>query len=338
MDHLPAQAQLVPNLLRHAPAPKLSAAQTYLSTMFPGLEATPLGVTFEEIIGPLEIAESDQNWFHFVGKSSSSRLITNQVVLDSLDTWLAQALDPATLPSLPPRTDPNHAHKLAAYHSFYRPAETALVTYARLLHFLDQKQLLDQVAFVSFNYDLLLDRCLFASSHAPEYEIDLFTSRDGAPKTPVVPLLKLHGSLNWRLCAGCHTLQNTREYVVWPQSQCNDCGNRIARPMLIRPTLLKDFKHRVWRDIWKHSGRLLAGASTWIFVGYSLPLADVWMLRVLLQSMRSGGVGGRRDIIVVNPNAQVGQRFKLLFPSAKHRAEKFDEWVAASVARGAFAS
>jgi hypothetical protein len=335
MDHLPAQAQLVRKLLGQPSSSKLAAAQSYLQAMFPGLASTTQDVTFEDIIGPLEISEGNCNWFHFLW--SDSEPVTNQSVLDSLDTWLAQSLD-SSLPSLPGLGDANYTTRRARYDAFYRPSATTPVAYGRLIDFLARHQLIERTAFISFNYDLLLDRSLLASPYAPDYDIDLFVSVDGPPTQPSVPLLKLHGSLNWLRCSNCHALRNRREHAVWPRSYCIDCRERTARPMLIRPTLLKDYKHRVWTDVWKRAGRLLAGASTWFFVGYSLPMADVWMLRVLLQSMRSGPAARTRKVVVVNPSADVAARFGILFPATRHRAERFGDWITSSVAQGILAA
>ena len=68
------------------------------------------------------------------------------------------------------------------------------------------------------------------------------------------------------------------------------------------------------------------GTPRWLIVGYSLPLADVWMLRLLAQSVRSGG-GGKRRITVVDPESGVLDRFRLLFPNAAHGANRFEEYV-----------
>jgi hypothetical protein len=98
--------------------------------------------------------------------------------------------------------------------------------------------------------------------------------------------------------------------------------------MLIRPTLLKDFRHRVWRDIWRRAGHVLASAEKWVFVGYSLPLADVWMLRLLAQSLKSGPRRSEpRSIIVVNPDRIVKQRFSLLFSNLVFHEISFSEWI-----------
>jgi hypothetical protein len=97
--------------------------------------------------------------------------------------------------------------------------------------------------------------------------------------------------------------------------------------MLIRPTLLKDFRHRVWKDVWREAGRALATAHRWIFIGYSLPLADVWMLRLLTQSLRSGlRDASVRRISVVDPS-DAADRFRLVFREVQEWKEGFAEWI-----------
>lgn len=54
----------------------------------------------------------------------------------------------------------------------------------------------------------------------------------------------------------------------------------------------------------------------------------VWMLRLLAQSARSGGIKPeKRKITVVNPDQNVRERFSLLFPNAEFRGERFDTWL-----------
>jgi hypothetical protein len=64
-------------------------------------------------------------------------------------------------------------------------------------------------------------------------------------------------------------------------------------------------------------------------------MADVWMLRLLAQSARSGGSeSGQRKITVVNPDPGVSQRFKLLFPVSVGRQQNFQSWIEDYVATG----
>ena len=342
---LVSQQDLVESLLGASEDRRIRPAQIYLRRTFKGLsqQGSPKGILrFEEVVGPLEIAESEEYWFHFGGRTEDDqdRILTNRQVLDSLDTWVAMSLDPPSLPKPPIRTIRGQAADAASFGDFYRPRIDSPLCYARLVSFLNQERLLAKAVFISMNYDILLDRVLNVSQEFfPDYDLEDFVkerilSEEHLGKTSV-KLLKLHGSLNWRMCESCHLLRDTGNAVVWPQSQCNDCANKVARPMLIRPTLLKDFRHRVWRDVWRKAGHVLASASHWIFIGYSLPMADVWMLRLLAQSARSGGAEVRhRKITVVNPDPEVSQRFRLLFPKSVGRHQNFQSWVEDCVATG----
>ena len=330
MPALPSQRQLIPDLWKaltppyplELPIHRLLPAGAYLRRTFPGLPARP--VSFEDVAGPLEISEAEEYWFHFAGPDRrTKRLITNQSVLDALDTWLVLALNPLTVPRRP--SEDGFAEHFAA-------GAASRVHYARLLHLLAQSGQLEQTVFLSLNYDVLLDRSLLA---ATKYEIDYVAEAfvDKPALRPRLRVMKLHGSLNWRCCDSCHVLVDLGYEVVWPLSRCGECGERRARPLLIRPTVVKDFRHRVWQDVWRPAGRALAGARRWLIVGYSLPLADVWMLRLLAPSMRSGGQG-RRRVSIVEPDPAVVERFRLLFPHADHAAPTFDDYLASCHAAG----
>ena len=209
----------------------------------------------------MQIAESQEYWYHFGGQGKSQTLLTNREVLNSLDTWLAMTLD-QNIPKPPSGRSRESARKKQEFLTFYAPADSATLSYARLLHFLIEIGLVDQTVFLSMNYDILLDRVLYASeTHVPDYWIDAFydvpkpeTSERGQHSG--VLLLKLHGSLNWRVCDSCHVLRNLKEFAAWPKDKCIDCGASTARPMLIRPTLSKDFRHRVWRMFGGRRGML----------------------------------------------------------------------------------
>jgi hypothetical protein len=333
-----SQQGLVQELLKDQTNPRIWPAKKYLRHSFPGLlsgnrEPGREDIRFEDIVGPLEIAEAEEYWFHFGGSGEPGTLLTNRQVLNSLDTWVAMALDPQTIPKPSAGKGPKADGDRATYRTYYAPGPISALPYGRLVGFLGSGGALEQTAFLSMNYDVLLDRVIHASEgHIPDYGIDGFYEPNadafsGEKERAAVLILKLHGSLNWRACDNCHILRNLKEYISWPGDKCIDCGEKTARPMLIRPTLLKDFRHRVWKDVWRRAGHVLAGASKWVFIGYSLPLADVWMLRLLAQSARSGGITPRnREIVVVNSDPQVKHRFSLLFPDVDFRQMDFGAW------------
>ena len=57
-------------------------------------------------------------------------------------------------------------------------------------------------------------------------------------------------------------------------------------------------------------------------------MADVWILRLLAQSARSGGIKPQERLVtVVNPDPDSRKRFALLFPKANFEARVFEEWL-----------
>lgn len=338
MSHLPGQQALVGRLL-DSKDPRLFPARKYLMRVFPGIEAAS-SPSLEEVIGPLEIGEAEEYWFHLAGKSDEKILVTNGAVLDSVDTGIAQELDPRNLPRWPAANAPDGAAAAARaeFRKFYGD-RYSLLAYARLVGFLSDQGVLGSTPMITLNYDLLLDRTLIAFDVRVNYGFSFFVDDpvvDEATSTTDVSseaiLIKLHGSLNWRMCDACHYLRNFRTRSIWPNSRCADCHKERARPMLIRPTVLKDFKHRVWQALWREAGHQLANAETWVIVGYSLPLADVWVLRMLLQSYRSGPRGRQpKRVIVVNPDEAVQRRFRLIFPESESVLSRFDSWMDAAL-------
>ena len=180
MPHLLPQGELIPALLK-ANQPRLRPAQTYLKRVFPGLfinNAPP--VAYENVVGPLEIAETTQNWFHSVPRERhEDSFVTNQAVLHSFDPCLAHALDPdpQVTPSPTQRSFKTRCSSTA--HSTIQ--QRGGTTYARLVHFL-QTKLLEDTAFLSMNHDLLLDRCLnFLPNHAPTIRSTSFSTEPHSP-------------------------------------------------------------------------------------------------------------------------------------------------------------
>jgi hypothetical protein len=322
MPQLPSQQQLL-NSLFDATDYRVRHAQRYVRRVFPGANLSA-SATLEHIVGPLEIAEAEEYWFHFAGKAPSGRLITNRQTLESIDTWITQALDPASLPKFPRPGDAEYASAIEEYEAFYKPGVSYL-GYARLFAFLTAQGRMQSTAFATLNYDLLLDRVLLAAGIPLQYAIEGFADPAAVPAGGP-ELFKLHGSLNWRVCGECHVLRNLASRSIWPGSRCYDCGARRAGPMLIRPTLLKDFKHRVWQDLWRVAGQQFAAAAHWVIVGYSLPLADVWVLRMLAQSALTRGVDPPK-VTVINPDQGALDRFSLLFPQAECHLMDFATWL-----------
>lgn len=164
---------------------------------------------------------------------------------------------------------------------------------AQFIRHLQHSALTNSCAVISLNWDILLDRRLGTTgSDQPRTYIDYGTHCTGLDnpdnrvkpallakkdREPVVPLLKLHGSLNWLICPQCERL-----YVNWTRKialethSCRACGDDGIKlqPSLILPTFQKTLDTFHYRHIWNQAATELSEATKLVFIGYSFPLAD----------------------------------------------------------------
>jgi hypothetical protein len=188
----------------------------------------------------------------------------------------------------------------------------------------------------------------------PSYICDIKTSAYCSGQPHWGRLLKLHGSVNWLYCPGCHRLdigwsrkqQATRgvgqvlfgepllneQFTRTTRKQCRDCGAE-RRHILITPTYRKDYRNPHVARVWYEAERALQEANRVIFVGYSLPEDDVEVVYLLKRSLADLDPS---VITVVEKDQQgrelkthpVGRRYRALFGDAvDFRTEGFSEWI-----------
>ena len=149
------------------------------------------------------------------------------------------------------------------------------------------RRLLDSLgpddAIITFNWDLLLDNLVaqggpnYGANMLEHVEETAWTAGRGR-SAPLV--LKVHGSLNWMTCHKCrksfaHILEGkiAAQYHAGQSVPCRHC-NSATDPLIIPPTLLKNYKHPVIKAVWNEAARVLRHADEITVVGYSLPLTD----------------------------------------------------------------
>lgn len=163
---------------------------------------------------------------------------------------------------------------------------------AQFISHLQRSARTNTCAVISLNWDILLDRRLGEKSEAEERtNIDYGTHCTGIgsgdnrikpallakkDREHVVPLLKLHGSLNWLLCPQCERLYvNWNRKIALENHNCRACSERITlQPSIILPTFQKTLDTFHYHHIWNQAGIELSEASKLVFIGYSFPLAD----------------------------------------------------------------
>jgi hypothetical protein len=143
----------------------------------------------------------------------------------------------------------------------------------RLVRTLEQEGELHRTAFVSFNYDIIIDNVL--TDLYPEHDLDYgaefanFTIPLEHPwhwQRPRarygVKLLKLHGSLNWWYCPTCGKLNLTPkdkgviELIVDPEAcKCLNCTSPNA-PIVIPPTFLRSWTTFISRQFGEKLSKL----------------------------------------------------------------------------------
>jgi len=104
---------------------------------------------------------------------------------------------------------------------------------------------------------------------------------------PTILLLKLHGSINWRVALGSrppHRTENLVHHESWsrspvhPYPSLQDAEAHLEpSPIVVPPVLAKDslLREPFVRVVWARARELLSAAHMVVFVGYSLPLTDI---------------------------------------------------------------
>ena len=143
-------------------------------------------------------------------------------------------------------------------------------------------------------------------------------------------LLKLHGSLTFKYCPLCQNI----ELIPWGLylEKNHDLGGISLRTALkkgtakcprdgtpsellvVPPTLFKELKNPPLVEIWRRANSLLLAHKELIIIGYSLPLADLHMWRLLKRAELTKGP--KKVIIIDAPgklNKEVQLRYKQIF-------------------------
>ncbi|HEY0426315.1 MAG TPA: hypothetical protein VGC76_00785 [Pyrinomonadaceae bacterium] len=210
------------------------------------------------------------------------------------------------------------------------------------------KNIDEEPVIISLNYDIIADNALVRFSENsengrfPDYGCEIKTPAYQEPKGYFGKLLKLHGSLNWLYCPGCHRLdigvsesgkkgtvkvleRLYQESPLEPKyschgSPCPDC-QVFVRPILITPTHRKDYRNPHVSQVWYQAERELRQAKRAIFIGYSLPDDDVEVIYLLKRGLTRQNGSDAPEITVVEYDKDrrnlkkhpVGARYRTLF-------------------------
>ncbi len=147
---------------------------------------------------------------------------------------------------------------------------------------------LNILGYVSFNYDLALEKSLSNYNYL-DVNIDI-RNPYYIQNFPFSSILKLHGSLNWQNTSSSSDIifEDTEIEPEYPTDTLS--ANRYIEPGIVPPTIFKEvINHksdeneplsRLLFTQWKSVIRLLSEADKVIIVGYSFPLTDYHVQRI----------------------------------------------------------
>ncbi len=203
-----------------------------------------------------------------------------------------------------------------------------------LCHLQKKAHPINSVAIITFNYDMAVDYALHVNGMGPNYCLS-------EKSTVGIPLLKLHGSLNWAYCNKCNSVvpwsldqyfsmrqwrdleekKNVTLQIGSELSQFEHCGMNVPpEPILVPPTWNKAYYQEKLSPVWSRATKELEEAEHIFIIGYSLSPMDAFFR--LLYALGTVSEKTLKRIWVYNPSKDSGveERFRgLLGPGAHAR-------------------
>lgn len=177
------------------------------------------------------------------------------------------------------------------------------------------------------------------------------------PVANAVPILKLHGSLNWFQCETCerivpwdlapftqklNAIEMSRDRLPMRLSTALDQWDHKSRlghavvpqPVLVPPTWSKAEYHRTLSAVWRRAALELREAENIFVVGFSLPATDEFFRYLYSLGTVGDAILRRFWVMDPDPSGTVEQRFRrLLGPGAEQRFAFHKETFGSAISR-----
>ena len=175
------------------------------------------------------------------------------------------------------------------------------------------------VSLISFNYDLVMEAVMRSAHLGYDYGLTGEAPRNAR----ILPLLKLHGSMNWHFCDQCADVYDantfSHEYVPVGGGYMNvllrppvahSCSHLPSRksPVIVPPSWDKTRYQNSLRRVWARAARELGRADEIYVIGYSLPETDAFFRYLFALGTQSRTRIQR--VLVVNPDRSVRPKFE----------------------------
>ncbi len=217
----------------------------------------------------------------------------------------------------------------------------------------------DEDVIVSTNYDIVVDNVLKENRHNINYG-ELIRDRGtfsetytlfGNEETAIrfekggahedvnvgkVELLKIHGSLNFLYCPKCKEVDITigQKGILYCMRKNFEvrCINRNCtgkyEDLTVTPTYYKSYDNPFLKGIWRRVEQAISCAEQVIFVGYSLPEADMEIKCLLLRGIARNARCPEISAVDLDKSGKIERRYEELFGKVKYFDEGFEKYLA----------
>ena len=164
--------------------------------------------------------------------------------------------------------------------------------------------LFSNVSIISLNFDTLI-RENYYDKICIDYKIQFSQSivnRGYKKFDHCIPLLKLHGSIDWGWCKNCGAIILNGPWVKsdsYYNIECEKCKSPID-PFIIVPFENTEEYPEWFNALWKQAEMELSTANTIYFIGYSIPEYDTDMLNLIKNSINKF-----TNIVIIDPQAEI---------------------------------
>lgn len=141
-----------------------------------------------------------------------------------------------------------------------------------------------EFAITTTNYDVCIEKA-FRKHNLPYTYL-------GIESTIGVPIVKIHGSVNWFYCEGCQSVitYSVKELEVFKKifptsGSCQKCGTPTSL-LMVPPIAYKYVIYPPLIDIWQAAMRTIERANLIIVIGYSFGLADDYFFKMMVTGMK----------------------------------------------------
>jgi hypothetical protein len=174
-------------------------------------------------------------------------------------------------------------------------------------------------AVISFNYDLVVERAL--RGHAVVNEVPFVPAiyrlnADDQPVSRFPKILKLHGSVNWRMEGGQFDVRTSDWNNFDETPGYRGYSGEGTRFPIFLPFWDKQVTRGPWLPLWRKAHQQLNKTEYMIVWGFSMAITDVKARELFTISVPNGGA--RKRLCVIDPSQATRDRWRELLPNAQY--------------------